>query len=109
MLRIRNGRVMNPATQMDERTDVWIKEGRIVAYGDGEGLETPFQEIDAAGCIVAPGLVDVHVHFRDPGFTYKEDLETGSAAAAAGGTSPACCAAPDAGARPPPWSPAERG
>ena len=38
MLRIRNGRVMNPATQMDERTDVWIKDGRIVAYGDGEGL-----------------------------------------------------------------------
>lgn len=93
MLRIRNGRVMNPATQMDERTDVWIKDGRIVAYGDGEGLETPFQEIDAAGCIVAPGLVDVHVHFRDPGFTYKEDLETGSAAAAAGGFTTVVCMA----------------
>ena len=53
----------------------------------------PDQVIDAGGCIVAPGLVDVHVHFRDPGFTYKEDLQTGSAAAAAGGFTTVVCMA----------------
>ena len=59
---------------------------------NGGGWE-PEQVIDASGCIVAPGLVDVHVHFRDPGFTYKEDLETGSAAAAAGGYTTVVCMA----------------
>lgn len=49
--------------------------------------------INAEGCVVAPGLVDVHVHFRDPGFTYKEDLETGSRAASAGGFTTVVCMA----------------
>lgn len=113
MLLIKNGRVMNPATGMDEVTDVWVKDGRIVGFGDaakkatdsarsgaapadrsdGEEGREPEQVIDASGCIVAPGLVDVHVHFRDPGFTYKEDLETGSAAAAAGGYTTVVCMA----------------
>ena len=59
----------------------------------GEADWEPEQVIDASGCIVAPGLVDVHVHFRDPGLTYKEDLETGSAAAAAGGYTTVVCMA----------------
>ena len=50
-------------------------------------------ELNAEGCVVAPGLVDVHVHFRDPGFTYKEDLETGSRAASAGGFTTVVCMA----------------
>lgn len=93
MLQIKNGRVMNPATGYDEVTDLWIQDGKITAYGEHEEFGQPDEVIDASGCIVAPGLVDVHVHFRDPGFTYKEDLETGSAAAAAGGFTTVVCMA----------------
>ena len=101
---------MNPATGMDENTDVWIRDGRILGFGkdpvnlrnqDGESLNggtepedlRPDQVINASGCIVAPGLVDVHVHFRDPGQTHKEDLVTGSRAAAAGGFTTVVCMA----------------
>ena len=111
MLLIKNGRVMNPATGMDEVMDVWIRDGKIAGFGENIAIEKsedigekapsgaeenggePVQIIDASGCIVAPGLVDVHVHFRDPGFTYKEDLQTGSAAAAAGGYTTVVCMA----------------
>ena len=93
MFLIRNGRVMNPATGMDMVTDVWTEGGRIAGFGSGGADWEPEQVIDASGCIVAPGLVDVHVHFRDPGLTYKEDLETGSAAAAAGGYTTVVCMA----------------
>lgn len=93
MLLIRNGRVMNPGTRMDEYTDVWIRDGKIAGFGEQEDFGKPDEVIDASGCIVAPGLVDIHVHFRDPGFTYKEDLETGSAAAAAGGFTTVVCMA----------------
>ena len=92
MICIRNGRVMNPETGMDQVTDLWLKDGKIAGFGPGpaEGKE---EVIDASGKIVAPGLVDVHVHFRDPGFTYKEDIETGSRAAAAGGFTTVVCMA----------------
>lgn len=93
MLLIKNGRVMNPATGMDEVTDVWVKDGKIAGFGQQGGFGEPEQVIDAGGCVVAPGLVDVHVHFRDPGLTYKEDLQTGSAAAAAGGFTTVVCMA----------------
>ncbi len=94
MLRIRDGRVMNPAAEMDEVTDVWVKDGKVYSFGEKpEEAGEDYREIDAAGCIVAPGLVDVHVHFRDPGFTYKEDLVTGSRAAAAGGYTTVVCMA----------------
>ncbi|MCD8019556.1 MAG: dihydroorotase [Clostridiales bacterium] len=93
MLLIKNGRVMNPTASMDEITDLWVKDGRIAGFGKQEGFGEPEQTIEAGGCIVAPGLVDVHVHFRDPGFTYKEDLRTGSAAAAAGGFTTVVCMA----------------
>lgn len=93
MLQIKNGRVMNPATGFDEVTDIWIQDGKIIAYGEQGDMAGADEVIDAAGCIVAPGFVDVHVHFRDPGFTYKEDLETGSAAAAAGGFTTVVCMA----------------
>ena len=93
MICIRNGRVMNPKNQMDQVTDVWIQDGRILALGTNPTGQTPDQVIDASGKVVAPGLVDVHVHFRDPGFTYKEDLESGSRAAAAGGFTTVVCMA----------------
>ena len=76
----------------DLRTaDVLIEDGVIVAISEcipeTEGMEV----LDATGLVVAPGLVDMHVHFRDPGYEYKEDILTGAAAAAAGGVTTCCC------------------
>lgn len=92
---IKNGRVINPASGFDGVADLWIEGGkisRILPHGHAEEREEAFkgqedgvQILDAAGKIVAPGLIDVHVHFREPGFTYKEDIETGAGAAMAGG------------------------
>lgn len=92
MLLIKNGRVIDPVTHTDEVMDVLIDGNHIVKTGydlEAEGAEV----IDADGLVVAPGLVDTHVHFRDPGFTYKEDIETGAAAAARGGFTMVVCMA----------------
>lgn len=88
MLLIRNGFVIDPKSQTAEKLDVLIHNGRILKIGKRiwERMKRkPEKTIHADGLIVAPGLVDVHVHFRDPGLTYKEDIESGAAAAAAGG------------------------
>ncbi|MFL6540989.1 MAG: dihydroorotase [Chthoniobacterales bacterium] len=78
---IRNGRIIDPANQRDEVADLFINDGRIVTDFDARDAEI----IDAAGLIVAPGLIDIHVHLREPGFSWKETIETGARAAAAGG------------------------
>ncbi len=83
---IRNGFVIDPATGREEKADLLVEAGRIKRICPIGQLESSGDaELDAEGMIVAPGLVDVHVHFRDPGFTYKEDIETGAKAALAGG------------------------
>ena len=82
MFVIKNGRVMDPKTGRDEVTDIRIADGKIVEIGQNLTAE---KVIDATGLVVAPGLVDVHVHFRQPGQTHKEDIHTGARAAAAGG------------------------
>lgn len=87
MLLIKNGLVIDPSQDLCEEKDVLVKDGRIVCVKDKISIDINCDVIDAAGCIVAPGLVDVHVHFRDPGFLYKEDIETGARAAAKGGFS----------------------
>jgi len=84
---------MDPKTGRDQMTDLLLEDGRIAAIGEQEENGTYERVIDAEGCIVAPGLIDVHVHFRDPGFTYKEDIESGSRAAAAGGFTTVVCMA----------------
>lgn len=81
---IKNGRVLDPATGTDGIADVLIEEGRIRAVEPGILAEAD-RVLDADGCFVMPGFIDLHVHLRDPGYEYKETVETGSAAAAKGG------------------------
>lgn len=90
-LLIKGGRVIDPSQGLDEKVDILVVDGKIKEIGKklttGKGVEA----IDAKGMIVSPGLIDMHVHLRDPGLEYKEDIVTGTRAAAAGGfTSVAC-------------------
>ncbi|MCE5267122.1 MAG: dihydroorotase [Planctomycetaceae bacterium] len=93
-LLIQNGRVIDPSQEMDRVTNLLIADGRIAAYdAQPSGQETV---IDASGKIVSPGLIDMHVHLREPGFEEDETVESGTAAALAGGfTSVACIANTD--------------
>ena len=87
---IKNGRVINPSENLDKVMDIFVEDGIIKEKA--ESIEKQADTvIDAAGCYVMPGLIDLHVHFRDPGLTYKEDIETGSKAAAKGGFTTVCC------------------
>ncbi|MDQ6975153.1 MAG: dihydroorotase [Mariprofundaceae bacterium] len=88
-LLIRGGHVVDPAHHIDAIHDVWIHDGHIVAMGDYDGK--PQRTIDAQGLIVCPGLIDMHVHLREPGAEWKEDIESGSRAAVAGGVTTMCC------------------
>ncbi|MEK5289159.1 dihydroorotase [Streptococcus sp. FSL R7-0212] len=84
MLLIKNGRLVDPKSDFDGPVDILIEDDKIVEIA--ESIEKAGAEvIDASGYIVAPGLVDIHVHFRQPGQTHKEDIHTGALAAAAGG------------------------
>ncbi|MDL2432708.1 dihydroorotase [Streptococcus cristatus] len=84
MLLIKNGRVMDPMSGLDQVCDVLVEGKKIVKIGQNLKA-TDAQVLDASGLVVAPGLVDIHVHFREPGQTHKEDIHTGALAAAAGG------------------------
>ena len=85
MLLIQNGRLLDPYTNTDALRDILIDDNGVIA-AIGENLSAEGAEVlDAAGLTVSPGLIDTHVHFRDPGQTHKEDVDTGAAAAAAGG------------------------
>ena len=83
-LLIKNGRVIDPANNIDKIADVLIVDGKIAAVDTDIKIETQY-EYNAAGKIVTPGLIDMHVHFREPGQEAKEDFESGSKAAVAGG------------------------
>ena len=93
MILIKNGMVIDPEKLDMQPFDVILDGGRIAGIGFYEDNGTYDTVIDATGCAVAPGLVDVHVHFRDPGLTYKEDIHTGASAAAAGGYTTVVCMA----------------
>lgn len=81
---IKNGRVLDPATATDQVADIYVEKDVIQKIGKGLN-EKADQVLDAKGCYVMPGLIDLHVHLRDPGQEYKEDIQTGAQAAAKGG------------------------
>ena len=91
MLRIAGGRVIDPANERDGFGDVWISDGVFVAAPTAESAPDDVEVIDAAGLVVAPGLIDMHVHFREPGQAHKETIASGSRAAAAGGFTSVVC------------------
>jgi hypothetical protein len=84
-LLISGGRVIDPSRNYDQDADLLISEGIIEAVGKGLKPPPETEIIDAAGLVVSPGLIDMHVHLRDPGYEYKEDIFSGARAAAAGG------------------------
>lgn len=90
ILWITGGRVIDPANKRDEVADIFSVDGCIVDQLD-DGQQKSATKIDASGLVVAPGLVDIHVHFRDPGQTHKEDILSGSHSAAAGGFTTVVC------------------
>lgn len=95
-LLIKGGRVIDPSQGIDKTADIFVKDGVIGGiYNPEEKLPVEASEdvrvVDAEGKWVVPGLIDMHVHFREPGFEYKEDIKSGCAAAAAGGFTTVCC------------------
>lgn len=89
-LLIKGGFVIDPKNKIEKNMDILVEDGKILELG--ENLSAEGAEVyDATGCVVAPGLIDLHVHFREPGYEYKEDIETGSKAAAKGGVTTVVC------------------
>ena len=89
---IRNGRVIDPANRRDEIADLYITNGKIVgSKSEIRNQKSEIEVIDANGLIVSPGLIDIHVHLREPGFSHKETIDSGARAAAAGGFTTIVC------------------
>lgn len=89
---IRNGRVIDPANKRDEIADLYITDEKIVgSKSEVRNAKPEIEEIDAKGLIVSPGLIDIHVHLREPGFSHKETIDSGARAAAAGGFTTIVC------------------
>jgi dihydroorotase len=87
---IRGGRVIDPSQEIDEHADVLIVDGKIAGLGS-EAAGSADEVLDASGLLVTPGLIDMHVHLREPGYEDKETIATGTAAAAAGGFTAVAC------------------
>src|SRR5947207_14019536 len=88
---IRNGRIVDPANDRDEVADLLIIDGKIASLSEFRKFNSGVEEIDATDLIVAPGLIDIHVHLREPGFGWKETIESGARAAAPGGLTTIVC------------------
>src|SRR6266511_1762442 len=89
-LRITNGRVIDPSQSLDQVTDVWIRGSHILAIGP-QSEYAATRTLDAGGRIVCPGLIDMHVHLREPGREEDETIATGTEAAVAGGVTSVAC------------------
>ena len=91
-LLIKGGRVIDPAAKLDAPMDVFLRDGCVAEIAAPNRIRSSADEIfDACGLVVAPGFIDLHVHLREPGQSYKESIATGTAAAAAGGFTSVCC------------------
>jgi len=98
---IKNGTIIDPSQDLEEKRDILIIDGQIAPNGSSKyavsedvrayGSSVSHQTIDATGCFVTPGLIDIHVHFREPGDEEEETIASGSAAAVAGGFTSVCC------------------
>ena len=93
MILIKDGRLIDPKRGIDDVLDILIEGKKIKKIGKYQRSDDYERIIEAKGMIVSAGLVDVHVHFRDPGFTYKEDIASGARAAAKGGYTTVVCMA----------------
>jgi len=91
LLRIAGGRIVDPANHRDEVADLWIENGRVAGEDFAPSAGVPHDTLDATGLVVAPGLIDIHVHFREPGQSHKETIASGARAAAAGGFTSVVC------------------
>jgi dihydroorotase len=89
-LLLRNGRVIDPSQDLDRVTDLWLKGGTVLGVGPQPGV-TADRTLDCTGMIVSPGLIDMHVHLREPGREEDETIATGTAAAVAGGVTSVAC------------------
>jgi len=89
-LLVKGGRVIDPASGMDQLADVLIQDGKVMGIDRNISIDEG-EMLDASGKLVCPGFIDIHVHLREPGFEYKEDIATGTRAAAAGGFATICC------------------
>lgn len=75
---VANGRIIDPSQKIDRVGDLWIQDGKILGMDFSKEFPQDAERLlDASGCFVAPGLIDLHVHLRDPGETYKEDIISG--------------------------------
>ncbi len=91
-LLIKNGHIIDPANKVDGKVDLLVADGKIAKLDQPGSLPSNgAQVIDAAGKLIVPGLIDMHVHLREPGYEYKETIATGTAAAKAGGFTAICC------------------
>ena len=90
-LLIKGGRVIDPSQGLDDTLDIVVENGKVKEIGKGLAAPAGAETIDAGGKYVVPGLIDMHVHLRDPGLEYKEDIVSGTRAAVAGGFTSVCC------------------
>src|SRR5204862_883235 len=90
-LLLTGGRVVDPANRVDGVADVAIKDGKIATVGEKAGAGFEGERMDVSGLVVCPGLIDLHVHLREPGQAAKETIATGSASAARGGFTTIVC------------------
>ena len=89
-LLIANGTILDPSRGLQTAGDLLLVDGKIAGMGPGL-KQAGASVLDATGCYVTPGLIDIHVHLREPGFEHAETIESGSRAAAAGGFTSICC------------------
>ncbi|HQA06483.1 MAG TPA: dihydroorotase [Syntrophomonadaceae bacterium] len=89
-LLVKGGRVIDPASGTDQLADVLIQDGKVIGIEPNISIDEG-ETLDASGKLVCPGFIDIHVHLREPGFEYKEDIASGTRAAAVGGFTTICC------------------